>query len=510
ADRMQFHISTVRASLLDSPACQDPCFSPINTEFTASGTAVDVGTTVNFTNLSSGATTYEWYIDGILFAGTLNSSYTFNQEGLYTISLLAYNADPNCLGEYELLIDVQCPVVANFQVSSSEVGPGDVVYFTNTSQNATSYDWYLDGVLVSNDYNFDNLFNTLGNFDIQLVAGNGTCLDTSALSIITVSTTGLSQTGLPIWPLTSNVDLSFHAIDWRNLPPDVYSVTSNTGGTSFGGSGAAFDGCGNLSFFVVHNGSSDPDNLFIYAPDGTELLSNSTANGPGLNAVRASQEIQVVRVPELSNEWYVIYNEWSSDIGAPSGNAGYNANRIAYSRVRLEGSVLTVLEKDVILVDNNGSDWTYNDGMAVSRTAYGDVNQHFLYATRRQEFASTLSVDRFLITAAGITFDANTGSVNANYWNLTHAGSHVELSPTEDLLVICNRNQFNNYQDYFIFNTSTFNNTDYQVIEGNELVLVADGTANDLSNVLPYTGVLDNIAYDNNLPLNFLRNFDRK
>ena len=510
SERMHFHIDNVRFSLLDSPACNDPCFSPINAEFSVSSTQINTGTTLNFNNLSNGATSYEWYVEGNLIATTFNSSFTFNDEGLFEVTLLAFNNDPNCIGEFNIIIDVDCPVEASFQVSSNEVSPGSVVYFTNTSQNATAYDWYLDGVLVSNDQNFDNLFNNLGNFDVQLVASDGICSDTTALSVITVSTTGLSQTGLPIWPLTSNLDDLLHAIDWREIPPDVFPVGNTSFSTAFGSSGAAFDGCGNLAFFAVQSGSSDPDNLFIYAPDGTVLLDNTTPNGPGLNCVRATQEIQVVRVPELSNEWFIIYDEWSSDLGAPLGNAGYNANRIAYSRVRLEGSDLTVLEKDIILTDGNGIARTYNDGKAVSRTANGSVNQHFLYATRRAENASTLSVDRFLITQSGISFDDNTGEVTANYWNLTHAGSHVELSPTEDRLVVGNRNQFNNFQDYFIFNTATFSNTDYQVIEANELVLVQDGTANDQSSVLPYTGVLDDIAYDNSLQLNFLRNFDRK
>lgn len=509
ADRMVFSIENTRESLLTSNGCNDPCFSPLTASFTASGTSVNVGTTVNFQNTSVGATTYEWQIDGLPFSSNVNASYTFLSEGTFAITLVATNADPNCASIFEVEVEVSCPVVADFQVSSTDVQPGTAVYFTNTSQNASSYTWYLDDVPVSTDFNWDNVFDLLGTFDIQLVASDGVCMDTSALTVVTVSTTGLSQTGLPIWPLSpANNDL-VHGIDWRNLPPTTFSIFDSPA-DNFGNTGAAFDGCGNLAFFAIHSGSSDQDQLFLYLPDGTELLTDNTPNGPGMNAVRAGQELQVIRVPQTENEWYIIYNEWSSDVGAPLNNAGYNAARLAYSRVRLEGTVLTVLEKDIILTDNNGNDWTYNDGMAVSRTANGSVDQHFLYAPRRAFFGSTISVDRFLITSTGITFEANTGEVPAAYWNLTHAGSHLELSPTEDRIALCSRNQFNNWEDYLIFNATTFSNTDVQVIIGNDLVLVADGTANDQSNVLPYSAPVEDVADDNNLPLQFLQNFDRK
>jgi gliding motility-associated-like protein len=510
ADRMDFFINGTRSSLLDSPACLDPCLIPITADFTPSTTVVNAGGTVTFVNNSTGATTYDWQIDGVNFASTQNAAFTFNTEGVFEVTLITSNSDVNCQGVATVMIEVTCPVTATFQSSSNVVSPGTVVYFTNFSTNATDYEWYLDGVLSSTDQNWNNLFENLGNFDVQLVATDGFCSDTSAVNVVTVSTNGLSQTGLPVWPMSSGGGGEIHEVNWQSIPPDVNIITNNAGTQNPGATGAAFDGCADLVFYVVHNGSSDPENLFIYAPDGTPLLTNSTPNAPGLNSVRGGHEIQVVRVPGESDEWYILYQEWSSDIGSPISNAAYNPARILFSRVSYSNGVLDVIDRDIPLLDNNGVGQTYNDGMAVSRTAAGNPNAHYLYATRNTVFSNSVSVDRYLIEDTGISFSANTGPVSVNYWNLTHAGSHVELSPTEDRIAVGTRNQFNNWQDYLIFDALAFSNASVQVLSCNDLILVADGTANDQSSVLPYSASVEAVSNDNSLPLQFLGNFERK
>ncbi|MBK7407991.1 MAG: PKD domain-containing protein [Saprospirales bacterium] len=508
-DRMGFFIDGARASLLDSPGCNDPCLIPITAAFTPSATLVDVGDPVTFTNTSTGATVFEWQLDGVPFASSLNASYTFGAEGTYLITLIATNADPNCYETFSVEIKVTCPVIANFLTSSTEVMPGTVVYFTNLSQNATQYEWYLDGVLQSNATLWSNLFNSNGTYDVQLVASNANCADTSAITIITVSATGLAQTGLPVWPLASNAGQLSQTIDWQQQPPDIAPIPNGVS-LSPGSTGAAFDGCGDLVFYALHTGSPNANNLNLYAPNGTELLSNSTSNGPGLNGVKGGQEIQVVRVPQETNEWYIIYRQWATDAGAPGNSGAYTPNPFLFSRVRLDGNGLVVLQKDIQLKDASGIAHVYNDGAAVSRTAAGNVDAHYLYLARRPVNSTSISLDRFLLTNTGITFTANTGNVPATYWNLTGAGSHIELSPTEDRIAVCNRNQFNNYQDFLLFDAVAFNNTAVQPISCGDLFLVPDGTANDQSNVLPVGGTIQAIASNAGLPLRFLQNFEKK
>ena len=317
-----------------------------------------------------------------------------------------------------------------------------------------------------------------------------------------------AQTGLPVWPLASNAGQLSQTIDWRQQPPYIAPIPNGVS-LSPGSTGAAFDGCGDLVFYALHTGSGNPNNLFLYAPDGTELLSNATSNGPGLNGVKGAQEIQVLRVPTEQNEWYIIYRQWSTDATAPSGSAAYTPAPFLFSRVRLDGNGLSVLQKDIPLTVS-GSSYTYNDGAAVSRTAAGNVNAHYLYLARRALNGNTLSLDRFLIDNTGIVFSANTGEVPATYWNLTHANSHIEISPSEEYIAVCNRNQFNNYEDFFLFDAVAFSNLAVQAIIAENLVLVPDGTANDQSSVLPVGGTILSIAANATLPLRFLQNFNKK
>lgn len=508
-DRMHFAIDNQRYSLVESKACLSPCLNPIGVDISVSNTTINIGESLNFNSVSSGAISFEWLIDGTPFANSQNSNYTFNNEGTFTITLVAYNSDPNCQDIASIEIEVVCPVVAAFVASSTDIKPGGEVIFSNISQNATSYQWLFDGVPVSSNYNFSNVFTIEGNYDIQLIANNGLCSDTSFITVITVSEFGITGTGLPVWPVTATNTNLIETVKWDKADP-VVEIISDDGEDYNGQTGVAINACGKLAFYAIHTGSSEPNHLNLYLPDGTELLTNFTSNGPGLNGVKGNNEIQVVRVPTFSNEWYIIYSQWSTDTGAPINNASYREAKILYSRVRLnEKTNLIVLERDVELRAPSVG-YTYASGKAVSRTAYGSRDQHFLYACRRVVGSSQASLDRFLITSTGITWDKNTGTVSGSTWFLSLAGSPIELSPTEDRIAVVFRNQSSNQTDVRIFNSDSFSASDHIEISAGELELVADGTSNDLSSELPYTDRIENIANDNSLNLRFLSNYERK
>jgi len=317
----------------------------------------------------------------------------------------------------------------------------------------------------------------------------------------------IAQTGLPIWPLSPTSDEVFQFIDWRDFPPtpEVISPTS----FPFGSIGAAFNGCGDLVFYALHTGTNQQDNLFIFKPDTTPLLSTTTANGPGLNGVKGNQELQVIRVPETPDEWYIIYSEWSSDAGAPNGDAIFRAAKMLYSRVQSDGNSLTVLQRDVALVANGMAPF-YNDGKAVSPNANGDENAHFLYATRRSENNPNLSIDKYLITNTGISFVENTGNINVGYWDFTHSESPVELSADGQKLALINRNQSDNEPDVILFNTNNFTAANAELIYLQDLFLVSDGETEDQSDTLFFGGVVEDIAGDTNLEFQWMQNIQHR
>jgi gliding motility-associated-like protein len=77
----------------------------VNALFTANPQEGTAPLTVQFTNQSSNATDYVWLINGETFT-TENITYTFNQSGNYTATLIAYNNIPACADTFSVDIFV--------------------------------------------------------------------------------------------------------------------------------------------------------------------------------------------------------------------------------------------------------------------------------------------------------------------------------------------------------------------------------------------------------------------
>ncbi len=407
---------------------------------------------------------------------------------------------------------IACPIQADFTSTSVHIRLGDALLFNNTSTSGITYEWIVNGVVESTTTNHTKVFTTLGTTSVVLVATNpscGTATDTFRVNIL-VDLLGLTRGGLPVYPLAVSGNVQAQAIDWQTLPPTTSAIPSTT--TNGGQTGAAYDQCGNLAFYALHTGSGSANNLFVYAPDGSPLLTNTTPNAPGLNAVKGGHELQVIKVPQTLDEWYIIYKQWRSDAGAIAGNATYDPTNWLFARVRYSvvTNVFTVLQRDIALTDGAGVSHTYTDGAAVSRTLNGNPNQHYLYLCRRTINVNTISLDRFIIDNTSVTFDRNTGDIVNRWWSLGAAGAPIELSPTEDRIAVVTRNQDDNQVDFTIFDANIFDNIAIQPVILGDLILQPDGGANDQSNVLATATEIDILGTSTGTPLQFLRNLERK
>ncbi len=194
--RMSFSIDNVRSSLLESQACQPACMSPITASFNVDLDPVEIGNTVNFTNTGTGVLNSEWLIDGVSFASTTNTSYTFNSEGSYVITLEVDNADPNCFATFSDTIEVLCPVVADFTASATIVPINEVVTFSNNSVNAGTYEWFVDGVSQGNTTDFSLSLTNPAVVQVCLETTGALCADTHCqfISIIPDGTANCEDT----------------------------------------------------------------------------------------------------------------------------------------------------------------------------------------------------------------------------------------------------------------------------------------------------------------------------
>jgi gliding motility-associated-like protein len=174
ADRMNWHITNVRSSLLSCQSCLDPCPAPVTANFTTPGAVVNAGSAYTFTNTSVNASGgYEWYVNGVLQAATTNFSLTFSSIGTYIVKLIAKSGSPLC-GPSEKTFTIQaiCPVTVGFTKSAATAPCGTNINFTNTSGGATGYEWYVNGVLQSTALNFFYTNTLAGKYVIKLVAKN--------------------------------------------------------------------------------------------------------------------------------------------------------------------------------------------------------------------------------------------------------------------------------------------------------------------------------------------------
>lgn len=70
---------------------------------------------------------------------------------------------------------------------------GSTLSFTNTSTNATTTEWLLDGISLGNSTNLTHTFADTGNYQLELRAGNGDCYSTAFREILVVDSTNVAD-----------------------------------------------------------------------------------------------------------------------------------------------------------------------------------------------------------------------------------------------------------------------------------------------------------------------------
>jgi PKD repeat protein len=155
------------------------CGPPL-ASFTATSNPICPGTCTGFSNLSSGATSYEW-----TFAGANPSSSTaanpanicYNTPGSYDVTLIAVNA----AGSDTLSLSGYITVLA-YPPPQSIVQIGDTLF---SSQGFLSYQWYFNTSLISGatDYYYVAMQN--GDYNLICADSNGCEVEAAIFNVLT-------------------------------------------------------------------------------------------------------------------------------------------------------------------------------------------------------------------------------------------------------------------------------------------------------------------------------------
>jgi PKD repeat protein len=106
---------------------------------------------------------------------------------------------------------------------------GGTISFTNNSENAQEYQWYIDGELVSTETEFDYLGTINSTINVQLISSNECASDTIEQSILITSTKDLSlQNSWSVYPNPTQEDIFI-----QNLPSNSFLEIIGTDGKSY-------------------------------------------------------------------------------------------------------------------------------------------------------------------------------------------------------------------------------------------------------------------------------------
>jgi PKD repeat protein len=273
ANRMQAVLLEVRTSLLQGDRCTGPCDLPIEVNIASTSLELEVGGTVAFTNASTNAVGYEWFVNGASQATTADFTFVPEEQGSYAVSVIVDGQAPGCTETAIFDVVVSCPVEASFTSSSLQFDTGGALEVENTSTGATAYTWYVDGQPVSEEENPLFEFEASGAYTLQLLAEGPTCLDWSEplnLSVGTCASGNEANQWLffnsfgSAYGLDFNVDPPAPVLE-NNLPPNADHCKTTL-----------CDASGDVLFLCT--GTEVLNRNFEVMPNGGELLGNTSSH----------------------------------------------------------------------------------------------------------------------------------------------------------------------------------------------------------------------------------------
>jgi PKD repeat protein len=143
--------------------------------FTANVTQGYTPLWVNLTDSSENATGIEWFINGELYGSVASLTPLFDQPGIYNVTLVASNANGTNSTEKDISVTLRPAIkpTANFTANVTQGYAPLWVNLTDSSENAASIEWIINGASYGTAANIKTLFETPGIYNVTLVATNG-------------------------------------------------------------------------------------------------------------------------------------------------------------------------------------------------------------------------------------------------------------------------------------------------------------------------------------------------
>lgn len=178
-------IHEVKLQVENSNGCKDSSTNRIRVydepvaQFNSSN--ICQGERLQFSNASFGASTYSWNFGDNSTAVISSPSHVFANDSVYTIQLIATSSQ-GCSDTIAKQVEVFTKPNANFTFSN--ICEEDTVTFTNSSNNASIYEWSFGNGAISTTENPSQKFRFNGSYNVSLiVTSTKYCKDTVVKSL---------------------------------------------------------------------------------------------------------------------------------------------------------------------------------------------------------------------------------------------------------------------------------------------------------------------------------------
>ena len=162
--------------------------NPVSSFSANSDSSCTYPVTVGFTNISTGATLYNWTFGNGDSSAVFNPSVVYDTSGTYPVTLLVTNQF-GCSDTSSALYNVYPIPRADFSVSATEgCQPLSITFDSGLTENALTYSWTFNNGSSSNEVNPTTVYTDPGVYGVSLtIVGEGGCIDSvSYANIITV------------------------------------------------------------------------------------------------------------------------------------------------------------------------------------------------------------------------------------------------------------------------------------------------------------------------------------
>jgi PKD repeat protein len=281
--------------------------------FTVSSSAGCLPYTVSFTNLSTGAVSYEWNFGNGVTDTSFQPSYIYTLSGNYSVSLTTLDSS-GCENIYtgsSPLIAGQSPV-ADFTYADSTGCTPFLPAIINKSLYADSLVWDFGDGTLSNDINPSHSYTNAGTYYISLYVYNSSgCSDsivhagpfvvgaTPAVSFMSTDSSGCTPSGIQFMSTSTNLDQPVYYWDFGNGdtsslqdPFDMFTTPGNyTISLMVTNAGGCYDKHTAANMIVIYDQA---------APPATKLFSVSVNDTSGI-------DISWEQMNLSSIEYYTVY-----------------------------------------------------------------------------------------------------------------------------------------------------------------------------------------------------------